>query len=161
MRQLYVDYENKCQNFIRRAVPFIDALYGAHQEKATFPLQVHIFYRADTPKGGLPPEREWLVHHAVHSSAKNAADHALLSHVVNQLMPYVRDATGLKQKASTMTIVCGGDKIYDKKLGECIRVVLVRWLHGRRLEESLVATTSLLLHQQDGDHRSLLEFVPT
>ncbi|ELR25282.1 uncharacterized protein ACA1_290570 [Acanthamoeba castellanii str. Neff] len=126
MRQLYVDYENKCQNFIRQAVPVIDALYGAHQEKATFPLEVHIFYRADTPKKALPPEREWLVHHAVRSTAKNAADKALLRQVVSQLMPYVRDATAFKQKASTMTIVCGGDKIYEKKFGEWIRVVLVR-----------------------------------
>ncbi|ELR18707.1 uncharacterized protein ACA1_395240 [Acanthamoeba castellanii str. Neff] len=104
-RVFFVDFENKCQNFIKKSISKVDTYYQRAEQPAEGSgelFHVHIFYRSDGPPTGLPGNRKWMTHHPIEPTGKNAADYAMIEAV--QSYPIA--------KGDEIYVVCGGDKIY-------------------------------------------------
>ncbi|ELR18709.1 uncharacterized protein ACA1_395260 [Acanthamoeba castellanii str. Neff] len=104
-RVFFVDFENKCQNFIKKSISKVDTYYQRAEQPAEGSgelFHVHIFYRSDGPPTGLPGNRKWMTHHPIEPTGKNAADYAMIEAV--QSYPIA--------KGDEIYVVCGGDRIY-------------------------------------------------
>jgi hypothetical protein len=124
-RVFFVDFENKCQNFIKKSISKVDTYYQRAEQPAEGSgelFHVHIFYRSDGPPTGLPGNRKWMTHHPIEPTGKNAADYAMIEAV--QSYPIA--------KGDEIYVVCGGDRIYRQTfdpIPESYHIIDVRSLH--------------------------------
>ena len=112
-RVFFVDYENKCHNFLDRSVTAANNLanwdvkrrWRTHEPPL---FHVHAFFRNDGPQpkvNGLNKKLSWLTQHEC-GTEPDAADWALIAMV--RAYPV--------NPGDEIYVVCGGDRIYSREL---------------------------------------------
>lgn len=109
---IFVDYENKCQSFIREGVPIIEKIWGDQHP----PVRV-FFYHSCEPRSRQVPEmlreKAWLEEWRV-PPGRNMVDTRLKSDVIDFCDHHQNNGEGIQ-----IFVVCGGDKGYRNLANSC------------------------------------------
>jgi len=131
---IFVDYENKCQSFVREGVPIIEKIWGEQHP----PVQV-FFYHSYEPRSRQVPEmlreKAWLEERRV-PPGRNMVDTRLKSDVIDFCDRHQNNGEGIP-----IFVICGGDKGYRNLANSCalpVKLVVI----------------------EDNDERTLADFVP-
>jgi hypothetical protein len=164
---IFVDYENKCQSFVREGVPIIEKIWGEQHP----PVQV-FFYHSYEPRSRQVPEmlreKAWLEERRV-PPGRNMVDTRLKSDVIDFCDRHQNNGEGIR-----IFVICGGDKGYRNLANSCalpVKLVVIEvpppnllskpsmpvWQPKADQTDACSVTDGV---SQDNDERTLADFVP-